>query len=272
MAISALPHPAPAGVVAEACALVGGLAETLWAARGSDELVATVEALQTLRAELAAVEAQVLAEIDAREVAKTELAWGSTADWFTHLAGLRRGEGRRRVDHARRLTGERSETLAALRAGRISPQQSDVILDAVDALPTSSHTRLRAERLLLEEAGRLNATDLAKTARRIVEVVDPDRDDRRLERELERADRAAHQHRFLAITEDGAGGVRLKGRGTLEDAATLRAALLPLTAPAPPADLAVDPQTGGQTPTRPATPATTAPACGTPSSRSPTTP
>ena len=36
-----------------------------------------------------------------------------------------------------------------------------------------------------------------------------------------------------AITEDGAGGVRLKGRGTLEDAAALRAALLPLTAPCP---------------------------------------
>ena len=48
-------------------------------------------------------------------------------------------------------------------------------------------------------------------------------------------DRAAHLGRYLAITEDGAGGVRLRGRGTVEDAATLRAALLPLTKPAPPA-------------------------------------
>ena len=237
MAISAVPHSAPTGVVAEACALVGGLGETLWSARGSDELVGTIESLQVLRAELAAVEAQVLAEIDAREIAKRELAWSSTADWFTHLAGLRRGEGKRRVDHARQLIGERRETLAALREGTISPEQSAVVLDAVEALPTSSPmVRVRAERVLLDEASRLNATELAKTARHIVEVVDPERQERRLEQELERAERAAHHHRFLSITEDGAGGVRLKGRGTIEDAAILRAALLPLTAPAPALD------------------------------------
>ena len=39
--------------------------------------------------------------------------------------------------------------------------------------------------------------------------------------------------RYLAITEDGAGGVRLRGRGTVEDAATIKAALLPLTKPTP---------------------------------------
>ena len=137
MAISALPAPTPAGVVADACALVGGLAETLWSARGSDELVGTVETLQTLRAELAAVEAQVLAEIDARQVAKRELGWASTADWYTHLAGLRRGDGKRRVDHARQLVSQRPATLAALREGTVSPEQAAVVLDAVDALPTS---------------------------------------------------------------------------------------------------------------------------------------
>ncbi len=94
--------------------------------------------------------------------------------------------------------------------------------------------------MLLEAAGRLNATDLARAARHLLDVVDPDRTDRDAEKALDRADRAAHLGRYLSITEDGAGGVRLRGRGTLEDAATLKAALLPLTAPVP----ATDPVTG----------------------------
>jgi hypothetical protein len=67
-------------------------------------------------------------------------------------------------------------------------------------------------------------------------VVDPDGSDRQLERQLVRDERAAHLTRGLWIRDDGAGGVRVKGRGTVEDAAVLRAALLPLTTPAPAAD------------------------------------
>ena len=81
--------------------------------------------------------AGVVAEIDARQVAKRELGWASTADWYTHLAGLRRGDGKRRVDHARQLVRDRPATLAALREGTVSPEQAAVVLDAVDALPTS---------------------------------------------------------------------------------------------------------------------------------------
>ena len=95
--------------------------------------------------------------------------------------------------------------------------------------------------MLLEEARRLNATELARTARHLAHVVDPDRTERRDEAALEREERAAHTGRFLSVTDDGAGGVRIKGRGSAEDGAVLRAALLPLTKPAP----AVDPDTPG---------------------------
>ena len=77
----------PAGVVAAANSLVGLLDDNLWAAKGSEELVDAVAEAESLRAHLAAVEASMLAEIDARQIPKKELAWGSTADWFTHLAG-----------------------------------------------------------------------------------------------------------------------------------------------------------------------------------------
>ena len=48
-----------------------------------------------------------------------------------------------------------------------------------------------------------------------------------------REERAAHQGRFLSVTEDVIGGVRVKGRGTVEDATWLKSVLLPLAAPQP---------------------------------------
>ncbi|MBO0846399.1 MAG: DUF222 domain-containing protein, partial [Nocardioides sp.] len=69
--------------------------------------------------------------------------------------------------------------------------------------------------------------------RHLVQVVDPDAEDRTLELQLAREERAAHTSRFLSIVTDGAGGVRVTGRGTAEDGALLTAALLPLTTPSP---------------------------------------
>ena len=109
-------------------------------------------------------------------------------------------------------------------------------LDAIEELPTDPHLRELAEKTLLDEAGRLHATDLAKAARHLIHVVDPEGAERKAEKDLARQDRAAHLGRFLAITEDGAGGVRLRGRGTVEDAAKIKAALLPLTKPTPAAE------------------------------------
>ncbi|HEV7876434.1 MAG TPA: DUF222 domain-containing protein, partial [Nocardioides sp.] len=226
----------PAGVVADAATRLAGLDEVLWAARTPEELVDTVEELEALRCRLAAVETTVLAELEARQVPKTRLGWGSTAEWFTHLAGTHRSTGHRTVRQAGQLVDELPATHAALRAGRISPEQTAVIADAVDRLPHKPDLRHRAETLMLDEATRLHATDLAKAARHLLAVADPERADADAERDLDRADRAAHLGRYLSFTEDGAGGVRVRGRGTVEDAATLKAALLPLTAPAPATD------------------------------------
>ncbi len=86
---------------------------------------------------------------------------------------------------------------------------------------------------MLTHATRLTGTELARAGRHLVQVVDPDAVDRRLEAALERQERAAHLDRYLAITEDRAGGVWIKGHGTAEDGALLTAALLPLTRPEP---------------------------------------
>jgi Domain of unknown function (DUF222)/HNH endonuclease len=212
---------------------VRGLAETWWSARSDDELIGVVEQVHQVSAVLAAVEAGALAEADARDLAKTRLHYGSTGDWLTHLAGLRHGEGKRRLARAKALTGPLARTRGALVDGRCSPDQADVGVAAVTDLPPQDWTRRRGEKLMLRHAQTLNATELAQAGRHLVEVVDPDAVDRRLEAALERDERAAHLGRYLSIREDRAGGVRIRGRGSVEDGALLKAALLPLTRPEP---------------------------------------
>ncbi|HEX5089407.1 MAG TPA: DUF222 domain-containing protein [Nocardioides sp.] len=231
----------PAAVLADARVRVGSLDDRLVTGFSDAELVDGLAAVQELKGQLSALEAELLAEADLRDLARKRLHWGSTADWFTHLAGLSRREGRRAVVHARQLVTERQRTLEALRRAEVSADQAGIICDAVDTLPSSPTLRARGEQALLDEGRQLDATELARTARHLADVVDPDRAKRRDEAALEREERAAHSGRFLAVTDDGAGGVRIKGAGSVEDGAVLRAALLPLTRPAP----AVDPDTPG---------------------------
>ena len=131
------------------------------------------------------------------------------------------------------MSDQRSETARHLGAGWVSRVQAEVVVAAVDRLPGAPGLRAAAEKLLLEQARDHDATDLAKVGRHVIERLDPEGEERREERALEREERAAHHGRFLSIREDGIGGVRLTGRGTVEDAAWLKAVLLPLAVPCP---------------------------------------
>ncbi|WP_156718145.1 HNH endonuclease signature motif containing protein [Nocardioides sp. Leaf307] len=230
----------PETLAARARAALGALADAPWDVLGDDDLLASALDLVAARSALRAAEARALVEIDRRDLARRSLGWGSTADWLTHVAGLRVSQGRQAVAHAHELVGDRAATLAALVAGTVSPEQAALVIDAVEELPAETALRTRAETSLLEKADHLHATDLARAAVRVVDEVDPGRAARERERQRDRLARASHRRRFLSISDDGAGGVRVRGRGSAEDAAVLRQALLPLTAPAP----SVDPQTG----------------------------
>src|SRR5689334_3646016 len=230
------PDHTPPGVLADAVERLREVAETLWSAQSDEALVAVVERVQVLSSVLAAVEASAVAEADARGLAKERLHYGSTGDWLAHTGGLRRGEGKRRVARAHALTGPLTRTRQALVAGTVSPGQADVIVAAVQALPSAELVRARGERAMVDHARSLDASELARLGRHLAHVVDPDATDRKLEAALDREDRACHLNRYLAITEDRAGGVRIKGHGSTEDGALLKAALLPLTRPAPAVD------------------------------------
>jgi hypothetical protein len=249
MAVARVPEFTPAGVVADARAQILELVDILWGARSDGELLGVVEEVQALRSALVAVEAGAVAEVEVRGVAKTVLHYGSTADWLTHVGGLRRGEGRRVLARAEALTSTMTQTMAALTDGEVSPEQASVIVTVVDALPSDQALRAQGEAVMVEDARSLDATELAKAGRHLIHVIDPDSEDRRLEAQLDRDERAAHVSRFLSIRDDGAGGVWLKGRGSVENGAMLKAALLPLTCPQPGADdtgeVVPDPRDGG---------------------------
>ena len=237
MAITPGSGTAPAAVVEAARDLVLEASDRLPAVWSDDELLEGMSAVQRLRGAADALELSMLAEVDVRGLPKRRLHWGSTADWFTHLVGGFRRDGRRKVRLARAMTSDYPATLDAVREGNTSMTQAAVIVDAVETLPTSPVLRAEAEQLLLEQCRTLTATELVRAGRHVAAVVDPDGEERRLEAALDHEERAAHRQRFLSVVEDGAGGVRVKGYGSAEDGEVLRAALLPLTKPAP----AVDP-------------------------------
>src|SRR4051794_30787415 len=218
MSISDLhPQPSPTVVLARMVEELRDLDAAWWTNETDDDLVAAVELVEQARSALAAVQAGVVAEADQRDLGKQKLHYGSTGDWLTHLGGLRKGEGRRIVARAHALTGPLSATRVAMAAGTVSPEQADVIVKAIDALPSGTAVRSRGEQTLLGHAGSFDATDLARTGRHLVHVVDPDAVDRRLEGQLDREERGFHLgqiplHRRRRCRRGPAQGPRL-GRG-----------------------------------------------------------
>jgi hypothetical protein len=228
--VTPAPPTSPVAVLHQTRERLAGLLETLWAAKTPAELLATATGLERLRSALDAVQLHVLAEIDATGAARTE-GWSSTKDFYTAVSGTRPGTGRSVMALARAVTGRPAGTGAALADGRISRTQAEVIIGCLDRLPVNPRLRAAAEDLLIDEAGTRPAADLARTGGYVLDRLDPTGTERRDERGLHREERAAHLGRFLSLAEDGIGGVRLTGRGTVEDAALVKKVLMALSAP-----------------------------------------
>ncbi len=129
------------------------------------------------------------------------------------------------------MCGDRAATLLALQAGDVSPEHAQVIVAVIDRLPGQPSLRDEAERMLLDQAASLNASELRKAGDHLLEVLDPDGTARADEAALDRLERSAHLGRYLTIAEDGIGGVRVRGRGTVEDAALIKTRCTPSPLP-----------------------------------------
>ena len=182
----------------------------------------------------------VLAEADARQVPKTRLGVGLDQR-LVHPPGRHPPLDRapHRAPGPRNFVTGLPRTHAALRDGTVSPEQAAVIAEAVDRTAPARPPGTGPGPCCWTRPPGSTPTWPGPPAT-CSRSPTPSRPTRTPRRRRLKGDRAAHLGRFLSIVEDGAGGVRLRGRGTVEDAATLRTALLPLTAPAP----ALDPDTG----------------------------
>ena len=232
-----------AGALAGVRGQVRDLGTTLWAARPRAELMEAVAEVEALKSTLDALELAMVRELDATGAVKGA-GWASTQDYVTSVAGGHKGTGPATV----RLAKAVDETVLApvgeaLADGWLSTAKAQVIERAVDALPSDLDLRRRGVQVLLEEAKALDATELRKVARRLLSLVDPEGEDRRAEAELDRLERAAHLGRHLTITDDQCGGAWIKGRCATEDAALIKATLIPLAAPQPAAGPVCDPAT-----------------------------
>jgi hypothetical protein len=223
---------APADAVRAARETVGDLEHVLWAAKSPTDLLEVTAELEQLRSTLAAIEALTVVEIDQTDAAKAELGWASTKDYVTATSGGRVTHGPRLVKTANALAGARRATWSALHGGWISPEHADAIVLVIELLPVDTGLREEAERFLIDQAAYLNATELREAGDHLLEVLDPDGVAKREERRLDKHERSAHLNRCLSIIDDGLGGVKIHGRGTVEDAAVIRAALASLSAPA----------------------------------------
>jgi hypothetical protein len=238
MSSTTLPPIAPSvsgapAVVAEATRTVRELLEVLWAAREDGEKMETVAGLEELKSLIDSVELDVVRDLEATGGVQA-LGWASTRDFVTAVSGGHKGSGPATVRLAEAFDRPVLAPVAeAHRDGWLSTAKAQVIERTVDSLPLGEDLRARGVQVLLDEAKRLDATDLRKAGRRLVEVLDPEGEERRNEKAADREARGAHLNRRFSITSDGLGGAFIRGRCTEEVAALIKSVLMPLARPVP---------------------------------------
>ncbi len=222
-----------------------------------DELLALLRDVDSQLRRLAAVDAQLIGEVDQRHTA-AELGAANTAVLLGQLLRIAPGEAAARLRAARDLaprrglTGEALPAIfpavgAALAAGELNPAHARLIGTTIDAIPAEAeqaalgrgeHLAQQVEATLVAQAGRLDPRQLGHVATRLLAHLDPDgaapRDD-----ELQRRRRLE-----LHTRADGTG--LLHGELSPETAAVWRTVLDALSRPAPQSDNLPDPRSGGQ--------------------------
>jgi hypothetical protein len=195
-----------------------------------DELVSCVDDIQMVAQRVAAVQLALVRQVDALQVAAA-MGATSTVAWLRDRHRISGTTASRLVKLARAVDAEAGSPAAeALAAGEVNVEQIQVITDAVAKLPAEHRTA--GEEHLLGEAETFGPRELGRLGQRIFEVVAPEEAEKQALAEVERAERRAWHDRGLWLTDiPGTSQVRVTGRLTQEDAATVRAALDPLCAP-----------------------------------------
>ncbi|WP_231482594.1 HNH endonuclease signature motif containing protein [Nocardioides sp. URHA0020] len=221
--------------VVEATARMRGIADALVEASvwsmSAPEAASTLLELGRLKAQVIELEARVAARADEVEVG-TEVGATSTSNWLAHRTRQTRSAAARTVHLGHDLaTYELVRT--SLARGDLRPEQADVIIRSVKALPAGLDPELliKAEEHLVAAAEEHDAKRLTILGRRLLEVIAPELADQHESDLLEREEAKAAQACRLTMSDDGHGKVH--GRFTLPalQAAELKKMLLGLAAP-----------------------------------------
>ncbi len=195
------------------------------------ETTATLRELNALAAQVAELQARLLAHADRLQIAGSTAA-SSTANWHAVATRTTRPAAHRMMRTAHGLEAH-EPTRAALADGRIQVEQAEVILRALAELPDDLEVEIleEAEQRLLDLAADHDAKDLRVLGRRILEVVSPETAEAHEAKLLEREERAAAVATRLTAYQDGHGQVH--GRFTTDEYtwAALKKALMAIAAP-----------------------------------------
>lgn len=124
--------------------------------------------------------------------------------------------------------GERFPQIrAALSEGIVSLQQADAIVAGLKKLPgrLTRAELAQCEETVLEHVDVLGPAELRTLAAHLLEVVDPEQAEAAEAQRLAAEDRAARRGRFLSLTPDHHGSMRITGQLPVADAALLSAQL-----------------------------------------------
>ncbi len=201
------------------------------------ETAETLTELSRAESRIAALKASLLPQADIVDVAaKATPVATSTGAWLAHATRTTVGAAHRLVKAAKRLEADYQPTLEAGLAGEVDPAQVEVIVSALDGLPSwvDQEQRLLAEQHLLGLATQHDAKALKLLARHLLNVIDPDAADAELARQLEKEEADAARKTVFSMYDDGKGICHGKFKIPALEGAMLATALNALTSPTRP--------------------------------------
>ncbi|HEX7746685.1 MAG TPA: DUF222 domain-containing protein [Micromonosporaceae bacterium] len=229
-------HVCECGVVREALervheAVDDCLALPAWGPSGQD-LVDALDAACTLHQKVSALVLGLVREVDGCGLAREQGAT-STAAWLRARLHLSPGTARLLVGDAERLDAGPAAVREAVAAGDVTVEQARVIVRTVESVHAEAGVVAdeKAVGLLLDWAGEFDPDSLRKLADRILDHVAPALAEQAQQRALDAAEKRGQRDRFLNLSPDVDGRVRLSGLLDVEASAMLRTALDPLTRP-----------------------------------------
>jgi hypothetical protein len=162
-----------------------------------------------------------------------DLGYASTAGWLRDLLRIPGVEASRLLTLGE-LLHERPALAGGVATGDIGPSQALQIGHVLHDLPAEQPVvTAQVEQALIGYAHQFEPALLRRVGDRVLAHVDPDLADRTLRQRLDREEKRAYQQRGFTLSADGLGGMRVFGRLDPEAAATITAAIAPLTSPVP---------------------------------------